>query len=373
MADSASLPRRTQTSSPVPGASPKPVRTSWRTSAPSYPLVFQTNMPSHKHERCPISLGAVRLGALLFSQATTWKGFRDAAVLADRIGYEHVWTWDHLYAIFGDPYQPIFEGWTALAALSGVTSRARLGLMVGANTFRNPGIVAKMAATLDHASDGRAIVGLGAAWFDLEHQAHGLEFGATAGARLRWLEESVGIVRDLLDGKEVTYRSDKYGFDHARHLPRPVQRRVPIMIGGGGEKKTLRIVARYADMCNLQGTLDVLKHKDEVLREHCRDLGRNDQEIERTVLIRPVIRDDPAEAERIWQSQMRHNKVPPDDPKTAHVAGTVNDLARLLRDFAGVGYDTLIAELPSPFDRETIERLATEVRPMVESAAAPAR
>src|SRR2546422_9934703 len=313
----------------------------------------------------------MKLGVLLFSQATTWRDFRGAASLADRVASDHVGTWDPLYAIFGEPYQPIFEGWTSLAALSGVTSRTRLGLMVGANGFRNPGIIAKMAATLDHASGGRAILGLGAAWFELEHQAHGIDFGASAGARLRWLEESVGIVRDLLDGKHVTSRSEKYAFDHARHLPRPVQRRLPIMIGGGGEKKTLRIVAKYADMCNLQGTLEVLRHKDEVLRQHCHDLGRDEREIERTVLIRPVIRDDPGEAERIWQSQMRHNKVPPGDPKTDHVAGTVNDLTKLLRDYAALGYNTLIAELPSPFDSETIERLATEVRPLVESPPAP--
>ena len=315
----------------------------------------------------------MKLGALFFSQAASWREFREAALLAERVGYDHLWTWDHLYAIFGDPHQPIFEGWMSLAALAGVTSRVRLGLMVGANTLRNPGLVAKMAATLDHVSDGRAILGLGAAWFELEHRAHGIDFGATPGARLRWLEESVRVIRDLLDGKEVTYRSEKYAFERLRHLPRPVQPHVPIMIGGGGEKKTLRIVAKYADMCNLQGSLDVLRRKDEVLREHCRAVGRDDREIERTVLIRPVIRDDAAEAERVWQSQMRHNRVPPDDPKT-HVAGTVDDLVRILREFVGIGYETLIAELPTPLDRETIERLATEVLPRVgTTAVTPAR
>lgn len=314
----------------------------------------------------------MKLGALVFSQSTSWRDLREAVVLADRVGYDHVWTWDHLYAIFGSPDQPIFEGWTSLAALAGVTSRVRLGLMVGANTFRNPGLVAKMTATLDHASDGRAILGLGAAWFELEHRAHGIDFGASPGTRLRWLEESVGIVRDLLDGKEVTYRSEKYQFGRARHLPGPVQRHVPIMIGGGGEKKTLRIVARYADMCNVAGTLEDLRRKDAVLRQHCREVGREERDIERTVMIRPVIRDDPAEAERVWQSQMRHNQVPPDDPK-GHVAGTVQELSKLLRDYQELGYGTLIAELPSPFDRETIERLATEVRPLVEKVGAPAR
>ena len=311
----------------------------------------------------------MKLGVLFFSQSTSWPEFRDAAVLADRAGYDHLWTWDHLYAIFGDPHQPILEGWTALSGLAGVTWRIRLGLMVGANTFRNPGLVAKIAATLDHVSDGRAILGLGAAWFELEHRAHGIDFGPSPGTRLRWLEESVRAIRALLDGEEVTFRSEKYAFERLRHLPRPVQRRLPIMIGGGGEKKTLRIVARYADMCNVQGTLDVLRRKDEVLRQHCREVGRDESEIERTVLIRPVIRDDPAEAERVWQSQMQHNKVAPNDPKT-HVAGTAEDLAALLRQFAEIGYDTVIAELPTPLDRETIERLATEVRPLVEQRAA---
>ena len=307
----------------------------------------------------------MKLGVLLFSQATSWRAFRDAAVLADGLGYDHVWTWDHLYAIFGDPGQPILEGWTSLAALAGVTSRTRLGLMVGANTFRNPGVVAKMASTLDHASDGRAILGLGAAWFGLEHRAHGLDFGASAGVRLRWLDEAVGIIRDLLDGKEVTFRSERYDFDHARHAPLPVQRHLPIMIGGGGERKTLRTVAKYADMWNLTvGDLAELRRKDEVLRQHCRDVGRDEREIERTVLIRPVIRDDPEEAERVWRALMAHNRV--SEPK-GHVAGTVEEIAALLRDFSSIGYRTLIAELPSPFDRETIERLATEVRPRVEA------
>jgi alkanesulfonate monooxygenase SsuD/methylene tetrahydromethanopterin reductase-like flavin-dependent oxidoreductase (luciferase family) len=308
----------------------------------------------------------VKLGALLFAQACTWRQFKDAMLLADRFGYEHLWTWDHLYAIFGDPYQPIFEGWTALAALAGQTKRARLGLMVGANTFRNPGIVAKMAVTIDHASEGRAILGLGGAWFGLEHEAHGIDFGKSPGERLTWLDESVGVIRRLLAGGEVTYRSKKYTFDRARHSPLPVQQRLPIMIGGSGEKKTLRTVAKYADMANWQGTLEELRHKDEVLRQHCLEVGRDQSEIERTVLIRPVIRDDAAEAERVWQSQMAHNKV---TVPVGHVAGPVSMFEALLRDYSSIGIDTLIAELPAPFDHETIERLATEVRPLVERAA----
>ena len=123
-------------------------------------------------------------GILLWSQGASWPDLLDAAKRVDRLGYTHLWTWDHLYAIFGDPYQPIFEGWSLLAAWARETTQTRLGLLVGANTFRNPGLVAKTAATLDHVSDGRAILGIGGAWMDLEHQAHGIDFGSGFGQRL---------------------------------------------------------------------------------------------------------------------------------------------------------------------------------------------
>ena len=146
----------------------------------------------------------VKLGVLLWNQQTTWDDYEAAARRVDELGYDHLWAWDHLYAIFGDPYQPFFEGWTTLAAWAKVTSRARLGLLVGANTFRNPGLVARMAMTLDHASAGRAILGIGGAWFELEHSAHGIEFGSGFGERLEWLDESVSAMRTLLDGGEAS-------------------------------------------------------------------------------------------------------------------------------------------------------------------------
>jgi alkanesulfonate monooxygenase SsuD/methylene tetrahydromethanopterin reductase-like flavin-dependent oxidoreductase (luciferase family) len=176
-----------------------------------------------------------RLGVALWNQATDWASFEAAAKRVDKLGYDHVWTWDHVYAIFGDPYQPIFEGYTTLAAFAKLTTRARLGLLVGANTFRNPGLVAKMVATLDHISDGRAILGIGGAWFELEHTAFGIEFGTGIGQRLDWLDEAAGAMRPALDGEEVSSPpGGRYRFDHLRVIPRPVQPRLPIMIGGGG-------------------------------------------------------------------------------------------------------------------------------------------
>ena len=167
----------------------------------------------------------VKLGINLWSQASDWPSFLAAGRRAEELGYDHLWTWDHLYAIFGDPHQPIFEGYTALAALAQATRRIRLGLFVGANTFRNPGLAVKAVTTIDHISDGRAILGIGGAWFELEHRAFGIDFGAGFGQRLDWLAEAVPAMRMLLDGSTVTSPpGGRYAFDDLRIDPPPVQR-----------------------------------------------------------------------------------------------------------------------------------------------------
>jgi alkanesulfonate monooxygenase SsuD/methylene tetrahydromethanopterin reductase-like flavin-dependent oxidoreductase (luciferase family) len=312
----------------------------------------------------------VKFGILLWSQAASWSEMLDAAKTVDRLGYAHLWTWDHLYAIFGDPYQPIFEGYSLLNAWARETERVRLGLLVGANTFRNPGLVAKIAATLDHVSEGRAIVGIGGAWMEPEHTAHGIEFGSGFGQRLDWLDESVGAIRGLLDGEEVTSEPGAhYAFDHLRHQPPPVQQHVPILIGGSGEKKTLRTVARYADMWNAMGPVDVMRHKIEVLRQHCEDVGRDPSQIEFTLGIKATIRDSEDEADRVWKAAMEHNRTPlervADD--TTFWNGTAAQLAEKLAPYVELGFHTVISEQPAPYDTETLQRLIGEVKPLVDA------
>jgi alkanesulfonate monooxygenase SsuD/methylene tetrahydromethanopterin reductase-like flavin-dependent oxidoreductase (luciferase family) len=312
-----------------------------------------------------------RLGVALWNQATDWASFEAAAKRVDELGYDHIWTWDHVYAIFGDPYQPIFEGYTTLAAFAKLTTRARLGLLVGANTFRNPGLVAKMVATLDHISDGRAILGIGGAWFELEHTAFGIEFGTGIGQRLDWLDEAAGAMRAALDGEEVSSPpGGRYRLDHLRVIPRPVQQRLPIMIGGGGEKKTLRTVAKYADMWNVMGSLEVVRHKREVLLAHCEAVGRDPGQVEATIGCKPVIRDTVGEARRVWEAHMAHNRTPlseVEDDDTFWL-GTPEQLASMMIDRKKLGYDTFIAEMPAPYDAETLERWIGEVKPMVDAA-----
>ena len=312
-----------------------------------------------------------RLGVLLWSQATTWGELEAGARRVDDLGYDHLWAWDHLYAIFGDPYQPIFEGYTTLAAWAKVTTRARLGLLVGANTFRNPAVVAKMLTTLDHISDGRAIAGLGGAWFDLEHTAAGIDFGTGFGQRLDWLDESAAAIRALLDGATVTSPAGgRYALDAMRLLPPPVQPRLPLMIGGTGEKKTLRTVATYADMWNAMGAVDFLRHKVEVLRGHCEAVGRDPDEIEITAGCKPIIRDTVEEARRVWEAQMAHNRTPMADvlDDDTFWVGTPALVAEAMLERKALGFHTFIAEVAAPFDHETLERWIGEVRPMVDAA-----
>ena len=308
----------------------------------------------------------IKLGANCWGQYTDWASLRAAGVRADSLGYDSIWTWDHLYPIVGSHEGPIFEGWLVLTAWAEATERATIGLMVGANTFRNPTLVAKMATTLDHVSAGRAVLGIGGAWFETEHRAFGLEFGGSPGERLRWLGEAVRIMRGMLHGEQPS--GDRfYRADSVRNDPPPVQEHLPILIGGGGEKKTLRIVARYADACNLGGGFENVKRKDEILRRHCDEVGRDESEIERTVGIGTcIIRDDLAEARRVFEATFAHNGGA--EPWRNQPVGTVEQVAEKLRPFVGIGFRHMIAGFPSPYDAESMERLVTEVKPMLAGA-----
>ena len=312
----------------------------------------------------------LKTGILLWSQAATWPEMADAARRVDHLGYDHLWTWDHLYAIFGDPYQDFFEGWAALAAWAPQTERTRLGLLVGANTFRNPGLTAKIAATLDHISGGRAILGIGGAWFDLEHHAHGIDFGQGFGQRLDWMDEATGAMRALLDGETVTSPPDgHYAFDELRHHPRPLQAHLPIMIGGSGEKKTLRTVAKYADLWNAMGTPEFLARKVDILRGHCEAVGRDITDIEFTLGVKLTIRDSKAEAEQVRNAALAHNRTPLTDIEDDDTfwEGSPEAIADRLRPYVELGFRTVISEQPAPYDIETLERFVGEVKPLIDA------
>lgn len=216
-----------------------------------------------------------------FDSSDLFEHVAGLATGAEAAGFDSVWVMDHYFQLppLGGPDQPMLEAYTLLGALAARTERVQLGTLVTGVTYRNPGILAKIVTTLDVISKGRAVLGIGGAWYDVEHQGLGIEYPSDR-VRLDMLEEAVQVCRALFTGDDVSFTGEYFRLDHARNLPRPVQAGGPrIMIGGGGEKRTLRLVARYADQCNVTGDAATLAHKVEVLHRHCSEVGRDPGEI----------------------------------------------------------------------------------------------
>jgi F420-dependent oxidoreductase-like protein len=307
----------------------------------------------------------LRLGVSLWPQGATWDEVRDASVLIDRLGYESLWSYDHFVPLGSDPNIPVLDGWTILSVLGALTSRVRLGILVTGVTHRNPAILAKMACTVDHVSGGRVILGLGAAWNAQEHWAYGIPFG-TDGERLALLDEACTVIRSLFEDEVTSFEGKHCAVHEAVLWPKPVQPRLPILIGGGGERKTLRLVARHADLWNGFGTPDVIRRKIGILREHCAVVGRDPEDIGVTANMGIIVRDS-ASGVRERLGEIGPVAGFPDYAASNQPYGTPETVARRLAEYAAAGVREIIAVMPAPYDRETIERLATEVRPRLQA------
>jgi probable F420-dependent oxidoreductase len=205
----------------------------------------------------------VRVGVHLHPQHTTYADYADAVRRVDEMGVDSIWNWDHFFPLYGDLQGNHFEGWTLLAAMGTLSKQAKIGCLVTCNSYRNPALLSNMAKTVDHISNGRLILGIGAGWFDRDYREFGYDFG-TPGSRLAALEKALPIIRH------------RWEVD----MPKPIQQHIPILIGGGGEQKTLRITAKYADMWHGFGDAATLAHKMEVLDNWCQKVSRDPGQIE---------------------------------------------------------------------------------------------
>ena len=250
----------------------------------------------------------MKIGVQIQPQATSVKAMRQAWRAADDLGVDSLWTWDHFYPLFGDPEAEHFECYTLLAAMAADTKHATIGALVTCYSYRNAQLLADMARTIDHISEGRFILGIGSGWFERDYQEYGYEFGTGPG-RLKLLEAGLPVIKERM----------------SKLNPGPVNGKIPLMIGGSGERVTLRLVAQYADQLNTFGPPENFKRKNDILNEWCTKVGRNPKDIERTVAVKPE------ELEKV-------------------------------SEYAAAGADHMIVMLSQPFDLSAVEKYLASTR-----------
>ncbi|MGD1011675.1 MAG: LLM class F420-dependent oxidoreductase [Acidimicrobiales bacterium] len=284
-----------------------------------------------------------------------------AAVTAEESGFDSLWVMDHFYQIanVGPRTDPMLESYTLLGAIAARTRRASLGTMVTGVTYRNPAHLAKIVTTLDVISSGRAILGIGAAWNDDEHAGYGFSYPSDS-ERLERLEEALQICRAMFTLEAPSFTGSHYAIAEALNYPRPIRPEgIPILVGGSGEKKTLRLVAKYADGCNLFGDVDTIRHKLEVLERHCETLGRDPAEITKTRLGVVLIADTDAEAERRVVKMAEAAGVDPAALRDYMIVGGPDTVREKVEQFRAAGLDGMIFGMPDVGDLEAV-RLAGE-------------
>jgi F420-dependent oxidoreductase-like protein len=284
----------------------------------------------------------------------------EIATVAETSGFSSISLMDHLHQIPGVGPQEnwMFDGNTMLAALAARTSKLTLGLLVGGVTYRNPALVAKIVTTLDVISGGRAWWGIGAAWFEEEHAAYGFDF-PSLGKRFERLEEALQIGRAMFTEERATFHGDHFRVDGAYNNPKPLRGDIPIVIGGSGERKTLRMVAQYADGCNIFGDVPRVRHLLGVLDQHCEDVGRDPGEITKTrlgtLVIAPTHESAEAKLQKLSIAPERRPTVTYGDPDT---------VAEEALKFKDAGIEGFTLTIPDVHDLETVELAGRTLGPL---------
>jgi F420-dependent oxidoreductase-like protein len=287
-----------------------------------------------------------------------WQHAVDTSVRAEELGYDNLWVYDHVHNVPVPAHETMFEAWTTIAAISQRTSRIRLGQMVGCTGYRNPALLAKITSTVDVISGGRLDWGIGAGWYEQEYKAYGYPF-PSAGERIAMLEDCVEIVKRMWTEPDATYQGKHFSVDGAQCDPKPLQQpHPPVWIGGGGERKTLKVVAKHATHSNFGGKPHEWAHKAEVLKAHCADVGRDYDEITKTwspeVFIRPTEAEVGTETRSFWGE-------PFESWRAGNLVGTPEQVAEKLQTYIDLGCTGFVPWCSDYPDLTSMELLATEV------------
>lgn len=283
---------------------------------------------------------------------------------AEALGYDSIWLFDHFHTV-PEPRQEItFECWTSTAALARDTARVRIGQLVTCNGYRNPALLAKMASTVDVLSHGRLDFGIGAGWYEHEYWAYGYAFPDVP-TRLRHLRDALRIIHAMWTQEEAVVAGNDHQVNGAINQPKGVQRpHIPLLIGGGGERVTLKLVAQYADACNLS-YVDVteLAHKLSVLKKHCEEIGRDYESIRRTVLLMCAIAETEEEAYALTQSLPFRRKIPLEKVPEQALVGTPNMIKQRIAAYEKAGAQEIILYLPDAKDLKSVRLFAQTCLP----------
>jgi F420-dependent oxidoreductase-like protein len=305
----------------------------------------------------------LRFGIHSGQQFTDFPAYVELWRRAEELGFDWASVFDHFLPIQADPEGPCFEGLTLLAAMGAHTSRMRVGMIVLGVTYRHPAVVAKMAATIDHVADGRLEFGLGAAWYELEHQQYGIPF-PPVGVRMDMLDEACRVVRNLWTQERTTFDGRHYRLQDAFCEPKPVQEHLPLWIGGSGERRTLRIVAEHADGWNtLLLSEDEYRHKLDVLADHCAAVGRDPAQIRKQVVMPLLLANDELDAEERLRERADRLGVDVEELRQRLLVLRPEQCVERLLSYAELGVRDFLLMSRPPGDPQTMELLANEVAP----------
>jgi F420-dependent oxidoreductase-like protein len=316
----------------------------------------------------------VRFGIHSGPQHAGYEEYRDLWVTAERLGYDWASVFDHFLPIAGDSAGPCLEGLSLLGALAAQTSRIRCGILVVGNTYRHPALLANIAATLDHVSGGRFELGLGAGWYELEHQQYGMPL-PPVGRRIRMLGESAAILRSLWREPRTSFEGRYYSLADALCEPKPLQPDgIPLWIGGAGEQLTLREVARHADGWNtFLLPLDEYRRKIEALDRHCADVGRDPTTIRRSLVLTAVVAATESEVEAKLASVANQRRMEPEALRAQAIVGTPQQAVEQFAALVELGVRDFILGARPPADIELLELVANEVAPAVRATGGTVR